>query len=131
MKRSILFVFATLCVTLSAIFAASVAGTDATTETATVSEPQGRPIFIRVERFPRPPYSGATYYIYEREGTIICTKLEVCNKYDDCTVKYEKGEFKEDEDRDTGEPFAKEGPFKIARSKERRHVCLRRFGLIE
>ena len=32
---------------------------------------------VRTESFPRPPYSGATYYVYERTGRTICTKLAV------------------------------------------------------
>ena len=60
--------------------------------------PQSNRITIRTENYPRPPYSGATYYIYEREGETICTKLEVCNKYNNCSTSYTKGEFKEDED---------------------------------
>lgn len=40
------------------------------------------PITIRTETYPRPPYSGATSYVYERDGKVICTKLAVCDKYD-------------------------------------------------
>ena len=88
-------------------------------------------VTIRTENYPRPPYSGATYYIYERDDEIICTKLEVCNKYDDCSVTYKKGAFKEDEDIQTGEPYGKTGPVEIPRPKQRKHVCLTRFKLIK
>lgn len=91
---------------------------------------QQKRITVRTENYPRPPYSGATYYIYERNGEIVCTKLEVCNKYDDCSTTYKKGVFKEDEDVKTGEPFGKTKPVVIANSKLRRHVCLTKFKLI-
>ena len=88
-------------------------------------------ITVRLERYPRPPYSGATYYIYERDGETICTKLEVCNKYDDCSTTYKKGTFKEDEDVETGEPYGTEKPVVIAANKLRKHACLVKFKLIK
>jgi hypothetical protein len=88
-------------------------------------------VTVRTENYPRPPYSGATYYIYERDDEIICTKLEVCNKYDDCTLTYKKGTFKEEEDVETGEPYGKTEPVVISRSKQRKHVCLTKFKLIK
>ncbi len=88
-------------------------------------------VTIRTENYPRPPYSGATYYIYERDDEVICTKLEVCNKYDDCSVTYKKGAFKEEEDIATGEPYGKTDPVVISRSKQRKHVCLTKFRLIK
>lgn len=91
---------------------------------------QQKRITVRTENFPRPPYSGATYYIYERDGEVICTKLRVCNKYDDCSTTYEKGIFKEEEDVQTGEPYGKTKPVVIANSKLRKHVCLTKFKLI-
>ena len=90
---------------------------------------QGR-ISVRTENFPRPPYSGATYYIYERDGEVICTKLEVCNKYDDCSTEYRKGKFKEDEDVQTGDPYGKTDAVFIPKSKLRKHVCLTKFKLL-
>jgi hypothetical protein len=87
-------------------------------------------ITVRIERFPRPPYSGATYYIYERGGEVICTKLEVCNKYDDCETQYKKGVFKEEEDIETGEPYGREKAVVIPTAKLRKHVCLTRFKLL-
>jgi hypothetical protein len=88
-------------------------------------------ITIRTENFPRPPYSGATYYIYERDDEVICTKLEVCNKYDDCDRTYKKGVFKEEEDVETGEPYGRTEPVLIPKNKLRKHVCLTRFKLIK
>lgn len=120
--RSVLMVLTTL-------FAAVVCGTgpDLTTVTATG---QKNKIFIRTENYPRPPYSGATYYIYERGGETICTKLEVCNKYDDCSRVYKKGTFKEDEDIETGEPYGKTDAVLIPSNKLRKHVCLVKFKLL-
>ncbi len=86
-------------------------------------------IFIRTENYPRPPYSGATYYIYERGGETICTKLEVCNKFDNCDADYYKGAFKQEEDIETGEPYGKTDPVVIPKNKHRRHICLRRYVL--
>ena len=94
-------------------------------------EAQSNRITIRTENFPRPPYSGATYYIYERGGEVICTKLQVCNKYDDCSTEYRKGTFKEEEDIETGEPYGKTDPVVIPTAKLRKHVCLTRFKLVK
>lgn len=88
-------------------------------------------ITIRTENYPRPPYSGATYYIYERGGEVICTKLEVCNKYNDCSTEYRKGIFKEQEDIDTGEPFGKTEAVTIPAAKQRKHVCLTKFKFVK
>lgn len=86
-------------------------------------------ITVRTENYPRPPYSGATYYIYERSGATICTKLEVCNKFDDCDISYHRGAFKESEDRDTGAPYDTTAAVPIATAKLSKHVCLVKFGL--
>lgn len=94
-----------------------------------VAAQQRGAISVRTENFPRPPYSGATYYIYERDGKTICTKLEVCNKFDDCDVSYNKGSFKEDEDVETGEPYGKTNAVLIPKAKLRKHVCLTKFKL--
>lgn len=97
---------------------------------APIVSAQDKRIFIRTENYPRPPYSGATYYIYERNDEIICTKLEVCNKYDDCSVTYNKGEFKEEEDIETGEPYGTTKRVLIPASKLKKHVCLTKFKLV-
>ena len=99
-------------------------------DASTVSASQKGRISVRIERFPRPPYSGATYYIYERDGEVICTKLEVCSKYDDCDTQYKKGSFKEEEDVETGEPYGTEKAVFIPANKLRKHVCLTRFKLL-
>ena len=92
---------------------------------------QKKQTFVRTENYPRPPYSGATYYIYERDGKVICTKLEVCNKFGDCEKTYKKGSFKEDLDIETGEPYGKTDAVLIPASKLRKHVCLTKFKLIK
>ena len=84
---------------------------------------------MRIENYPRPPYSGATYYIYERAGTPICTKLEVCNKFDNCIVTYRRGAFKDPEDQDTGAPYGTEPAVLIPAAKLVKHVCLAKFRL--
>ncbi len=96
----------------------------------TKSLQQKKTVTIRTENFPRPPYSGATYYIYERDNEVICTKLEVCNKYDDCETTYKKGSFKDEIDVETGDPYGKTGAVVIAPKKLRKHVCLTKFKLI-
>lgn len=100
--------------------------THAATTTATTA---GR-VTIRTEDYPRPPYAGATYYLYERDGTVICTKLAVCNKYDQCETTYRAGAFKAEEDRQTGTPYATTAAVPIARSKLAKHRCLVRFKLL-
>jgi len=84
-------------------------------------------ITVRTERYPRPPYSGAEYYIYERNGAIICTKLKVCNKYDQCETVYKKGAYKDPED--IGEPYGTTPAVMVPASKQAAHVCLTRFKL--
>lgn len=100
-------------------------------ETRESSASQKGRISVRVERFPRPPYSGAAYYIYERDGEVICTKLEVCNKYDDCDREYHKGTYKDEIDIETGDPYGTEKAVFIPTSKLRKHACLTRFKLIK
>lgn len=120
MKRAVTTIFITLLAVLILTFG--------TVEIGNANQ-AGR-ITVRIERYPRPPYSGATYYIYERDGQQICTKLEVCNKYDDCETTYRKGVFKEEEDLETGEPYGKEDAVIIPAAKLRKHVCLTRFKLL-
>ena len=86
-------------------------------------------ITVRTENYPRPPYSGATYYIYERGGATICTKLEVCNKFDNCDVSYHRRVFKDPEDQETGAPYGTTAAVPIPLAKLSKHVCLTRFGL--
>jgi hypothetical protein len=88
-------------------------------------------ITIRTEEYPRPPYSGATYYFYEQDGEVICTKLKVCSKYDDCDTKYAKGYFKDEYDIETGEPFGFEPAVEIPSAKLKKHVCLTKFKLVK
>jgi hypothetical protein len=91
----------------------------------------GKPtITIRTENFPRPPYSGATYYIYEQDDEVICTKLEVCNKFGVCSTVYRKGRFKEEEDLQTGEPYGTTPRVLIANRKLKNHRWLTKFGLL-
>ena len=86
---------------------------------------QSPAITIRTEEFPRPPYSGATYYIYESEGRVICTKLKVCNKFDNCTVAYKSGAYRAEEDVATGEPYGQTSPVRIPEHRLSAHECLR------
>jgi hypothetical protein len=116
------FVFALLAGTLAAVPAAS-------TSDARVKQKAIPPITIRTESYPRPPYSGATYYIYEQSGRTICTKLEVCNKFGDCSAQYVKGAYRTKEDQDTGDPYDRSPAVLIPRAKLNKHVCLRRFKL--
>ena len=88
------------------------------------------PITVRTESYPRPPYSGATYYIYEQSGRTICTKLEVCNKFGDCSSQYVKGAYRADVDKDTGDPYDQSPAILIPPAKLNKHICLRRFKLI-
>lgn len=86
---------------------------------------------VRTESFPRPPYSGATYYVYERTGRTICTKLAVCNKFDQCETTYVPGAFRAPEDTATGEPFGTTPATPISSASLAKHVCLTRFGLVQ
>ena len=87
-------------------------------------------ITVRTENFARPPYSGATYYVYEQAGRTVCTKLSVCNKFDQCDVTYKPGAYKDPEDVAAGEPFATTPAVAIAPASRSKHLCLTRFGLV-
>ena len=102
----------------------------APTSSAPPQQKAAAPITVRTETYPRPPYSGATYYIYEQSGRTICTKLEVCNKFGDCGAQYVKGAYRAKEDQATGEPYGETPATLIPRSKLNKHACLRRFKLI-
>ena len=95
---------------------------------ATAATQSGNEITVRTESYPRPPYSGATYYLYERANEVICTKLEVCNKFGECGVDYKTGLFKEEEDKDA---FEKTPPIPIPHEKLKKHRCLTKFGLLK
>lgn len=97
---------------------------------ATAAPSNGTRITIRTESYPRPPYSGATYYIYERGGKTICTKLEVCNKFDQCERTYRQDSYKDDEDVQTGAPYGTTPALPIPDAKLRSHVCLVKFHLV-
>jgi hypothetical protein len=119
--KPIILVFVLLAATLAAVPAAP---------TAQGQRKAVAPITVRTESYPRPPYSGATYYIYEQSERTICTKLEVCNKYNDCSTEYFKGAYRTEEDQATGDPYDKTAPVVIPRAKLNKHACLRRFKLI-
>jgi len=84
-------------------------------------------ITVRTEIFPRPPSSGATYYIYERDGKTVCTKLAVCDKYGHCDTEYHAGVFKTDEDVETGNPYGSSPAVLIPPQKVSKHVCLAKY----
>ncbi len=96
---------------------------------ALASGPEANAFTVRTERYPRPPYSGATYYIYEQNQATVCTKLQVCNKYDHCSTEYVKGPYTAEIDMRTGEPYGSTDPVTIAPKSLRKHVCLRRYKL--
>ncbi|URL57645.1 hypothetical protein IM816_13585 [Luteibacter flocculans] len=84
-------------------------------------------VTIRTEAYPRPPYSEATYYIYERDGKIICTKLAVCDKYDQCDIEYHAGTFVDSQDQKTGKPYHVTAAVLIPVGKRAKHQCLAKF----
>jgi hypothetical protein len=86
---------------------------------------------VRTETFPRPPYSEARYYIYERGGRQVCTKLVVCNRFASCRAVYARGAYRAFADKLTGEPSSATEPVAIPPAKRFKHVCLRRFSLPE
>jgi hypothetical protein len=107
-----------------------VAVADAPSSSAPAEHSAAAPITVRTESYPRPPYSSATYYIYEQSGRTICTKLEVCNKFGNCGAQYVKGGYRAREDQATGDPYQKSPATLIPRAKLNKHVCLRRFRLV-
>lgn len=82
-------------------------------------------ITVRTQSYARPPYSGATYYLYEQDGNVICTKIKVCNKYNECETAYHSGHFRDEEETEDGvEPFEKTEPQVIPVEKIKLHRCL-------
>ena len=119
---------------LRLIPAAALAGFAALSVAAPVSsslaaEAAAGQIYIHTEIYPRPPYSGATYYIYERYGKVICTKLTVCNKFNDCEATYKQGSWRDEEDIQTGEPYDRTPKVAIPAASLGKHVCLTKFHL--
>ena len=90
-------------------------------------------ITIRTEAggFSRGTNSGATYFIYERNGSTICTKIQTCNKYDECENEYFSGAYRDELDKDVNESSIISTPAEpIKTSKLTRHRCLVKFKLI-
>ena len=108
------------------LLALSLASIVATTARAAGTEPR---MTVRTETFARPPYSEATYYVYESDGRTVCTKLSVCNKYDQCRTQYVPGAFREPEDTGASQPDAMTEAVDIEPSSLAKHICLTRFGL--
>ena len=115
-------------VTILASLSATSAAWSAETPLVDVA-PTAHGITVRTETYPRPPYSGATYYIYERDGKTVCTKLAVCNKFDVCETRYVAGILKDAEDVETGAPYGTTPAVTIPVSSLAKHVCLTKFGL--
>ncbi|AGH95414.1 hypothetical protein [Pseudobdellovibrio exovorus] len=91
----------------------------------TIPAQEGSAIAVRTESYARPPYSGATYFLYEKDGQVICTKLKVCNKYNECETTYKSGLFRDEEEMEEGvEPFEKTESQVIAPEKLKLHQCL-------
>jgi hypothetical protein len=97
---------------------------------ASLSQSSPNGIEIRTERYPRPPYSSAVYYIYERDGKDICTKLEMCDKFDSCESKYVLGSYKAPEDVRTGRFYGSTPTVRIPKEKLSKHMCLTKFSLL-
>ncbi len=98
--------------------------------TAATAKESASGITIRTEQYPRSPYSEAKYFIYEKAGATVCTKLEVCNKYDECQSSYHRGSYKAAADQKTGEPYGTLPAVLIPAGKLGKHVCLVRYKLI-
>jgi hypothetical protein len=97
----------------------------ASSTSACAAEPP--PVSIRTESYARPPYSQATYYVYEREGKVICTKLAVCDKYDQCDTGYHAGAFVDPQDQKAGKPAHETAAVLIPPGKRAKHQCLVKF----
>jgi len=88
---------------------------------------QSPTVTIHTEAYPRPPYSEATYYVYERDGKVICTKLAICDKYDQCDTGYHVGAFVDPDDQKTGKPYHVTAAVPVPPSKRAKHQCLAKF----
>ena len=70
----------------------------------------------------------APFITYHAGPKIVCTKLSVCNKYDQCEVEYRQGEYREDGD---DEPASRTDAVPIPPAKLKAHKCLVKFGLVK
>lgn len=95
--------------------------------TATDLPPQKGEVTVRTEKYPRLPYSEATYFIYERDGQTVCTELAVCDKFDACETEYHAGSYKASADSGKGDPFGATTKAVIATETLHKHVCLTKF----
>lgn len=68
--------------------------------------------------------------VYERGGNTICTKLAVCNKFNECDNTYVRGSFKDPEDIQSGAPADTTPKVAIKEASLSKHVCLTQFGLV-
>ena len=97
---------------------------------AFASPDEDEPVTIRTETYRRVSYSDATYFIYERDGETVCTKLVVCNRYTAvCRTVYARGAFRAYVDLNAGAPTIETAPVAIPQRNLVRHICLRRFAL--
>jgi hypothetical protein len=97
---------------------------------AAASPDEDEPVTIRTETYRRLSYSDATYFIYERDGETVCTKLVVCNHYTAaCRTVYARGAFRAYVDLNAGAPTTETTPVAIPQRNLIRHICLRRFAL--
>ena len=87
------------------------------------------PVTIRTETYASPPYSSVTYYIYERDGEILCTKRTTQNKFDEVENEYFKGAYKPDEIQMGFTPTNEVAPVPISSDKMGKHYCLKKFGI--
>ena len=94
-----------------------------------IAAAQRKQITVRTETYGWGSYSDATYYIYESGGEAICTKLEICNKFDECHTTYKKGTYT-DEQNVNQDPYKKTDAVIIPQGKLRKHVCLTKFKLL-
>lgn len=85
-------------------------------------------ISIRTESRAHPPYSGSNYFIYEKANKVICTKVETCNKFDQCSIEYHAGTFIKEGDGE--EAFDKKAAVIINPTSLKKHKCLSQLKLI-
>lgn len=127
--KKVTFVSAVFALILLTSLALNANLTVNTIETILPDPPQVKVTTVRTKSYPRPPYSGATYYIYERDSKVVCTKVVTCNKYEQCSSVYKKGEWKDEMDVEYDVPYGVGDPVVIAPSKLKKHACLTKFKL--
>lgn len=84
-------------------------------------------IKLRAEIYSRPPYSSAFYRFYEQNGKVLCTEIEICDKFDNCKLSLLRGKYVMPEDQNQTPVETKVS--NLLQEELPKQPCLRKFNL--